>query len=300
MIEYDAKGWVSMVFRWRGAVYGRLLGRVALGVGLGVLAASLFESRGFKIPNVAHTLIGVALGLLLVFRTNASYDRYWEGRKLLGAMVNRSRDLTRQVATLVEASTDSARADQITLVRHVNLFYRLCAQTLRSERELNVLVGPWLLEHEERALEPVAARAPAVLGWISARLAQLARQGQLSELRLTAMDANVTALQDALGGCERIVRTPIPFAYAQHIKGLVSLFVFTAPFALVEAMKWHTPFAMAALSFALFGIDEIGIEIEDPFGYDPNDLPIERIGEGIANATTEVLTHSGALVVHEK
>lgn len=295
MIDYDAKGWVSMVFRWRGSVYARLVGRVALGTGLGILAASLFEARGFKIPNVAHTLIGVALGLLLVFRTNASYDRYWEGRKLLGSMVNRSRDLTRQAATLIEATSDATRADQATVMRHVNLFYRLCAQALRSERELAPLVGPFLLESEKQALEGVTARAPVVLGWISARLARLAKHGSLTELRLAAMDANLTALQDALGGCERIVRTPIPFAYAQHIKTLVSLFVFTAPFALVEAMKWHTPFAMAALSFALFGIDEIGIEIEDPFGYDPNDLPVERIGDGIAAATKDVLAHSGSL-----
>ena len=99
------------------------------------------------------------------------------------------------------------------------------------------------------------------------------------------MDTNLTALVDYHSGCERIVRTPIPFAYAQHIKLFVTLFCFTVPFAIVDAMKGYTPVAAAIFAFALFGIDEIGVEIEDPFGYDDNDLPIERIAATIKTST---------------
>jgi ion channel-forming bestrophin family protein len=293
MVEYDPKSWLHLIFRWRGSVYSRLLFKVGISAGLGIVAALLNETYSFKLPNSAHALVGVALGLLLVFRTNASYDRWWEGRKLLGAMVNRSRDLTRQFATLLPAHrADDARV----LTRHVTLFYQLAALGLRLDRDLQPLVNKGLLlDSEKLALESVGARGPVVLGWISARVARLAKEGDLSELRLMGIDVNITSLQDSLGACERIAKTPLPFAYAQHLKALVTLFVLTAPFVLVDPMKWNTPLAMAALAFALFGIDEIGIEIEDPFGHDDNDLPIEKIGEGIIAATGDVLAHAADL-----
>ena len=290
MVEYNSKSWIQLIFRWKGSVYSRLFLKVGLSAALGIGAAVLNEQVSFKLPNSAHALVGVALGLLLVFRTNASYDRWWEGRKLLGTMVNRCRDLTRQFATLLPTT----RADEVyTLTRHVTLFYQVSALGLRLERELQPLITKGvLLETEKNLLQSAGARGPVVLGWISARLARLAREGDLTDLRLMGFDANITALQDALGGCERIAKTPLPFAYAQHLKALVTLFVLTAPFVLVDPMKWNTPIAMAALAFALFGIDEIGIEIEEPFGRDANDLPIEAIGDGIIAATGDLLTHA--------
>ena len=96
-------------------------------------------------------------------------------------------------------------------------------------------------------------------------------------------------LNDYLGGAERILRTPIPFAYAQHIKVFVVLFCFTAPFAMVDVMGWATPLVAGLLALALFGVDEIGVEIEDPFGDDPNDLPLDAIGRGIDDAVTDIL-----------
>ena len=90
MIDYEAGNWQTIVWRFRGTVLPKLFWRVLVAAAVGVLASFLWDSHRVKIPSVLHTLIGVALGLLLVFRTNASYDRYWEGRKLLGAMVNRT------------------------------------------------------------------------------------------------------------------------------------------------------------------------------------------------------------------
>jgi putative membrane protein len=280
MIDYDAKRWTDVVFRIRGSVLPRLMPRILTAAAMGGVAAWLYVARGVKFPPIAHTLIGVALGLLLVFRTNASYDRYWEGRRLLGAMVNRTRDLARQLSTLIEgddAATADARAD---LGRWLQAFYAVARLGLQKETDL-AKAGPVLTEDERRALTPRVARAPLVLAWISRSLAALARQGKLTEPRLQLLDANLTALVDALGGAERIVKTPIPFAYAQHIKTFVVLFCLTAPFAMAESMKWYTPIAAGLLAFALYGIDEIGVEIEDPFGDDPNDLPLDRIGDSI-------------------
>jgi putative membrane protein len=240
----------------------------------------LFVTHNFTAPTVAHTLLGVALGLLLVFRTNASFDRWWEGRKLLGVMVNRTRDLARQFA--VYAPDDAPE-----VARLLGAFFAVAMQSLRGETDLTEL-GDALTKEERAALEPYRTRAAILLAWITRRADALSRAGKLSEARLYAVDTNLTALVDAYSGCERIVRTPIPFAYAQHIKIFVTLFCFTLPFAIVDVMKAWTPLASAILAYALIGIDEIGVEIEDPFGYDDNDLPIGRIAEIIRVGAEEI------------
>lgn len=290
MIDYDAKSWLGVLSRIRGSVGPRLLGRSALTAGLGFLATYLHEHRKFHTPAVAHTMIGVALGLLLVFRTNASFDRWWEGRKLLGGIVNRTRDLARQLVAYVPAESRSVVDDS---TRLLNAFFALAIQGLRSETDLSVL-GDLLTPEERAKLEPLKTRASVVLSWVTEHIDGLARSGKITDARLLAMDTNLTALVDYHSGCERIVRTPIPFAYAQHIKLFVTLWCFTVPFAIVDAMQSYTWFASAVLGFALFGIDEIGVEIEDPFGYDDNDLPIDRIGQTVRTSMAEITTAGAA------
>ncbi len=291
MVSYDAKSWWKILLHLHGSVLLALLPRIVACAAIGAGAAWLFDTRQFKIPSLIHTMLGVVLGLLLVFRTNASYDRYWEGRKLLGATVNRSRDLVRQAAAYIHGEDDAARADRAEVQRLVVAFYALLRQYLRQERELGEL-GATVTDAERAALEPAAVRPNLPVLWLSERLHACARAGRLSEERLRLLDGNITALVDQWGGAERIMRTPIPFAYAQHIKSFLTIFCFTSPFAMVETMRWYTPIAAALLAFGMFGIDEIGVEIEDPFGYDPNDLPLDVIGKRIDEDT--------ALLVRER
>jgi putative membrane protein len=187
-----------------------------------------------------------------------------------------------------DAAQPGLENDRTQLRRWIVLFYRLSAQALRRERDLGPLSS--LMSHDERAKIEAAAHRPNVVhGWISSRLTMLANGGLLTEQRLRSMDANLTAFHDYLGGCERIVTTPLPFAYAQHSKLLVTLFCLTSPFAMADGLGWITPVGSALVAFALFGVDEIGVEIEDPFGYDPNDLPVDAIGDTIERDTSELL-----------
>jgi putative membrane protein len=287
MIDYDPKRWLHIVLTLRGSVAPSLVGRVGIAVVLGLLAVWAHGQSDVAIPPLAHTLIGVALGLLLVFRTNASYSRYVEARELLGRIVNASRDLARQVATYVEPHPEQARLRH-DVHRHLVAFFVLLTQNLRDEDRLEALADR-LEPHEREALASVRARCPVVARWLGTRLVEEHRHGRLGAEPLRAMDANLGALIGALGGCERIRRTPVPFAYAQHIKVFLALFCYTVPFAMVETLEGYTPLAAAILSFALFGIDEIGVEIEDPFGSDPNDLPMERIGQVIDASVGELL-----------
>ncbi len=287
MIQYQNKSWLSLILRWKGTVAPGIMLRSLLAAGVGVGAEFMWRDQHWALPPVAHGLVGVALGLLLVFRTNASYDRFWEGRKLVGLMVNRSRDLLRQVTTLLEGDDDAARADRAELLRLVNLLFALIRQYLRKERDLTRL-GPLVTEAERAALAEVPVRPAVAFTWISARLTAAVRAGRLTEQRLMLMDANLTSFSDSWGGAERIMKTPLPFAYAHHIRVFLTLFVFTAPFAMAQPMAWATPVTAFVLAYALFGIDEIGVEIEDPFGYDANDLPLDATGDTIAADTAAI------------
>jgi len=276
MIRYETRDWFAILTRVRGTVLPRIAVRVVLVAAIGLAAAALrrYDVIDLAIPGVIHTMVGVALGLLLVFRTNASYDRYWEGRRLVGAMINNARDLVRQGASYLPTELHAP------LRAHTVALYATIRRYLRDERtwpELEGTLPPALLA------KLAATRCPplAVARALGDLFADGARRG-MSEQRLVMLDAAVSDIIDSLGGCERILRTPVPFAYAHHIKGFLTLFCLSVPLALLPAMGWATGPAAAVVAYALFGIDEIGVEIEDPFGYDPNDLPLEAIGDNLA------------------
>lgn len=286
MIEYPTRRWARLVFRVEGSVFPRVALRSLLFAALAV-ALVIVQERGaidMAITGAAHAMVGVALGLLLVFRTNASYDRYWEGRRLLGTIVNDARNLARQIASYLEADAP-ARAE---IGEMITALYVCVRHHLRDERELPELDD--LVDERQRAAIATATTPPlACARWISDRLAAEADAGRLSEMRLRHIDATLCDLIDGMGGCERIAQTPVPFAYAHHIKAFLFIFCLTAPLALLETMGWGTPIATAVIVYGLYGIDEIGVEIEDPFGYDPNDLPLDEIGEMIAADVRETI-----------
>jgi ion channel-forming bestrophin family protein len=275
MIDYPTRNWLAIAVRLHGTVIPRVAGRTLACMLLAAIGAYLEDAAvaNLSIPVVVHTIVGVALGLMLVFRTNASYDRYWEGRRLLGGMVNTCRDLSRQTRTLLQ----SGEARQLS-GRYIVALYASIRRYLRRERSWPELEA--VLSQEELAAL-ASRRAPPLLvaQWLSELLSAEAEAGRLSEQRLTLFDRNLTQMIDLWGGAERIHNTPVPFAYAHHIKVFLALFCFTVPFALLPALGWYSVVGAGVVAFGMFGIDEIGLEIEDPFGYDPNDLPMDAIGE---------------------
>jgi putative membrane protein len=287
MIDYEGRRWLDVILRVRGSVLPRLLPRALVGGCIGAGAAWAFAEHGTKLAPIAHTMIGVALGLLLVFRTNASYDRYWEGRRLLGAVVIRVRDLVRQVAGWAPGEVHVAARQR---VRDLSCaYFRAASQTLRNEDDDGTLAA-LLPEDARAAILASSARPQAVMAHLTRSIDALRKDAALTDAQQLAMDQNLTAMTDALAGCERILRTPVPFAYAQHIKLFVVLFCYTAPFTMSEAMGWYTPIAATLLCVALFGIDEIGVEIEDPFGRDANDLPLDDMATGLEKTTAAVVS----------
>jgi putative membrane protein len=249
--------------------------------------------RFLTIPLSAHSLLGVVLSLLLVFRTNSSYDRFWEGRKLWGGIVNETRNLAR----LACVHLHSANALKTQIVQLAIAFAYSSMHKLRQQSSLEpaaARLGP--------ATEALAAaeHVPlAVATQITNVLTQARSQGLIDSYVLVQMDQNVQLLVDYLGGCERIHKTPLPFAYMVHLRRAIILYTLTLPFALYDDFGFATIAVTFLVAFFFFGIEEIGVTIEDPFEGEENDLPLEQICATI-DRNLSALLHSNVALDESK
>jgi len=284
MIDYDPHRWLDHFFDIRGSMVREILGRVALCVCWSAVVVWAYQS-GYKvgIPSTLHNLVGLALGMLLVFRTNASYDRFWEGRKLWGGMVNETRNLVRGARAWFGA--DAA------LVRELAIWtaaFPLASMQFLRGTKVDLGSFPELPRAEASAAEQAEHPVMAIALNMSERLAEAGRRGLISDIARTSLDQNITLLVDYHGGCERIRKTPLPFAYVVHLRRALVAYCFTLPFALVETFGWATIVDTLLVAYTFFGIEEIGVEIEGPFGFDDNDLPLEAICSTIRHNVMEL------------
>jgi putative membrane protein len=218
---------------------------------------------------LAHTLVGVAFGLLLVFRTNTSYDRFWEGRRLWGVIVEECRHLAQLAVVYLEPGSRNEFRSAVSVSAHAAM------HALRIHREL----GP-NAEGLGVAAHGAVAQAAHVPTASLTRASQIVREaiarGAAPATVLPVFEESFRAILLAAGGCARIRATPIPFAYTVHLRRALILYAATIPFALAREFGWLAVPATCIVTFVLFGIEELGVSIEDPFGHDPNDLPLEQ------------------------
>lgn len=294
MIEYDRRSWTSHLFDIRGSLVREIAIRMAL-IGLWTLAieAVFFVCERYGIPSPKvntsmHTLVGVALGLLLVFRTNASYDRWWEGRKLWGGIVNETRNLTR--LALVHLNVDRQTVERI-VHRTIALPYASMHQ-LRDTKSLGE-AAKYFDAETQRRIESSQHPGLTLATEITQLITKSYHQGLIGEKAMFMLDQNVQLLIDYIGGCERIHKTPLPYAYVVHLRRALIVYLGTLPFALGDLGWWELP-GVLAISFTFLGIEEIGVEIEDPFEGEPNDLPLESICQTIENNLTAMLAENRA------
>lgn len=282
MIHYDPRDWLGHLFTLRGSVISEIFVRVLIcgaWAAVVVVIQRMAVPHGFSlaVPETGHALVGVALGLLLVLRTNASYDRYWEGRKQWGTMVNTSRNLARVAAVYFAGAPELVRS----LLSWTSAFAQATMHHLRGKSDM----GPAAADLPPADVQVVLAEGRLPLA-ISRRMTAVIAEGHkrrlISDIQQATLDQNVAILIDVLGGCERIHNTPMPFAYVVHLRRAVILYCLTLPFGLVEKFGWATVPAVLLIAYNLFGVDETGVEIEDPFGHHQNDLPLEDICATIA------------------
>lgn len=276
MIEYDRYSWWRTVFTIRGSALPRAAPRVALFTSFAIFVQGSYELahatgwlkvRGqFGIDSVGHAVVGSLLGFLIVFRMNASNARYWEGRSHWGAMINASRNLVR-----AGSEYTSRGAELAGLVAAYAISLRHSLQGSRELEEAELYLSDDVLEEARRFGNMPTGIAAAITTWIGRER----RAGTIDSVIARILEEQLGKLVDAQGGCEKILKTPLPFAYVSMIKQIIVLYLLTLPFVLSERTGWWSPLLMAVISFALLGMEETSVEVEDPFGRDDNCLNMD-------------------------
>lgn len=273
----ERRPWFRVALQFKGSIVVYILPRVLLCAGFGFLISVLyFFNVPVSLPILSSIVPSIVLGLLLVFRTNTAYDRFWEGRRCWGTLIIAVRNLARQIWVSVSDRDPEDLDNKKSALRLLVAFAIAMKLHLRQEP-----IGPEIeafVSHESyESLKKMNNPPLEIAFWIGDYLSIQHEQQKLDVYRLTAMNQLINNMIEALSGCERILRTPMPLAYAIHLKQLLLLYCLALPFQMVKELGWGTAPVVALISFALFGIEEIGIEIENPFGHDPNDLPLDNI-----------------------
>lgn len=282
--------WFRVALQVKGSVIPGILPRVILCTLFG-LFISLIHQFGFSVswPILSGVVPSVVLGLLLVFRTNTAYERFWEGRKAWGILVNTVRNLARQLWGAIEEREPEDRRAKIETLRLLVAFAVAVKLHLRSE-PLNSEIAALMAPEQYQILQEMNHPPLEIAFWIGDYLQEQHERDRLNTYQLSAMLKLLDTMVDVLGSCERILKTPIPLGYAIHLKQLLLIYCLSLPFQIVNELNWLTGLVVGLISFTVFGIEQIGIEIENPFGYDSNDLPLDMICRTMQRNIEDLIT----------
>jgi putative membrane protein len=275
MVYYNPRQWFKLTFRFDKADTLRELFPLMLCVSLYAGIVTFLIIDFWQVPETSmlrkviyiHQTIGFVFSLLLAFRINSAYDRWWEGRKTWGSLTNNSRNLAIKLKHLVNEN-DAAFFNYA-----IPLYARVLKNHLRgiNEPENNALIS----------IDPQKHVPNQVASAIIKNVYRLNKEGQINPEQLMSITNEITSFTDICGACERIKNTPIPFSYSVFIKKFIFFYIMTLPFTWAFDLKY---FIMPIIGFILFvfaSIELIAEEIEDPFGVDANDLPLDNICENI-------------------
>jgi len=235
---------------------------------------------------VMHTLLGFAISMLLVFRTNTAYDRWWEARKLWGSLVNNSRNLALKIATILPVEEVGQRS----FFRKVIPAYAYALHNhLRKENTRIELFDEEEHKHVFNKIDP-EKHVPMQLALLMYQhVNQLHKDNKLTGEQLLFLNGELQSFAEICGACERIKNTPIPFSYSVFIKKFIFFYTMTLPFGYVFQLGYYVIPVVAFIFYVLASLELIAEEIEDPFGGDENDLPTDKLSQNIDRNMGEIL-----------
>lgn len=292
MITYKPKDWFTFIFRFhKGDTFRRLI-PLMLGIAAYSLLVGFLELEYWKLSEksyvrnltLLHNLLGFVLSLLLVFRTNTAYDRWWEGRKLWGALVNSSRNLAIKLNAMLSTQD---KEERLFFKRSIPFYASVLKDHLRSEVTRLALDEA---EHPELAALDTNKHLPnQVACQIMDRTFKLHKENKITGEQLIILNSELQSFTDVCGACERIKNTPIPFSYSVFVKKFIFFYVMTMPFGYAFALGYYVIPVVVFVFYVLASLELIAEEIEDPFDGDSNDVPTDRITANIKKHVEEIL-----------
>lgn len=262
-------------------LFPAMMGIAAYTALVAYLEEDVFHTH-FKNATIVHSLVGFVLSLLLVFRTNTAYERWWEGRKIWGAVVNNSRNLALKLGVMVEDAATRQRFRAL-----------ISNQVMAMKWHLRNGFNPEDFEETDRytlaSFREKAHLPNAVMKAIYQEVELLRRNGNISGEQLLYINAELQSFTDLIGACERIQKTPIPYAYSLFLKKVIFLYTFTMPIGFVAEFGYWSIAIIPLVFYTFASIEVIAEEIEDPFGQDANDLPLNRLSNTVRDNLKEIL-----------
>ncbi|HFZ8993497.1 TPA: bestrophin family protein [Citrobacter freundii] len=278
MIVRPQQHWMRLIFVWHGSVLSKIFSRLLLNFILSIAVIVMlpwYPMLGIKFTLAPFSILGVAIAIFLGFRNNACYARYVEARQLWGQLVIACRSLLREVKTTLPEEREVGE-----FIRMQIAFAHCLRMTLRRQPQPEPLIK-YLDADKLRVV--LASHSPAnrVLLLMGEWLAVRRNNGQLSDILFHSLNNRLNDMSAVLSGCERIANTPVPFAYTLMLHRTVYLFCIMLPFALVVDLHYMTPFLSVLISYTFIALDTLAEELEDPFGTEDNDLPLDAICNAI-------------------
>lgn len=286
MITYNPKDWFSLIIKFHKSDTFRILLPVIISVGVYAALIVALEVHFFHVesknPTAMHSILGFVLSMLLVFRTNTAYDRWWEGRRIWGAVVNNSRNLALKLSVLIKDTKD--REDIRHLISNYVFSTKNHLRDVYNQEEFTATESISLATFAQASHRPnIIAKS------LYAKIYALHDRNVLSGDHLIVLNEEIRSFTDNCGACERIKNTPIPYSYNIFLKKMIFLYIITLPLFFGAEFKYTTvPITMIVL-YVFASIELIAEEIEDPFGFDDNDLPLDDICKRIKTNLTEIL-----------
>ena len=296
MIVRDRPSGLRLFLLLRGSILQRirwtLLFNTLLATGVTLAHGSLFTFK-ITLTPIPFTLMGLPLAIFLGFRNTTAYDRYWEGRKLWGELVLRTRNLSRQCLSLIELDQpvdplDRAGDVRVRMVHRAIAFVHALRLHLRAQSD-DALLQRWLPAADWPRVAQSSQRPDAIMQGMGQDLALCLRERRIDPCLAAGIDATLSAMTASAVSCERIRNTPVPFSYTLLLHRTAYLYCFLLPFGLVDTTGFMTPFVVAIVAYTFFGLDALGDEIEEPFGLESNDLPLDTLCRGIEINLREAL-----------
>jgi ion channel-forming bestrophin family protein len=292
MIQYNPKDWLSFIFRFHKSDTFIKLWPLILIVCVysGIIAFLEVEywqwSEKNKVKNIVlmHSLLGFVISLLLVFRTNTAYDRWWEGRKLWGSLVNNSRNLALKLNALLPKNDTQSRAFFKAAIPQYAVALKNHLRQESTRLALDEADHPELLDidHEKHVPNQLSAL-------IFKKVNNLFESGKIKGEQLIIINSELQSFTEICGACERIKNTPIPFSYSAFIKKFIFFYVMTLPWGYVFSLDYLVIPVVGFIFYVLASLELVAEEIEDPFGTDSNDLPMDKMCNNIQKHVSELL-----------
>jgi putative membrane protein len=287
MISYNTKDWFTFIFRFHKADTFRTLFPIMIAIGLYSAVIGYLELEYWKLAEdsyirnitIMHGMLGFVISLLLVFRTNTAYDRWWEGRKMWGALVNNSRNLAIKLSAMLEDERDR------------NYFRKMIPSyaSILHKHLNNADTSKQLFDDVDLEIDHHKHKPNQVSKMLFQKINDLYISKKITGDQLIILNTEMQSFTEICGACERIKNTPIPYSYSAFLKKFIFFYVMTLPFGYSFSLGYYVVPVVVFVFYVLASLELIAEEIEDPFGTDENDLPTYKIAENIKKHIEELL-----------